>query len=683
VPVLFDVTEYDHDVAPDSRALSITVRAAQDGRGPLDFLRVIPDPTLSPWLDPIDEFPLQLPPGQSRRLTFRVREGLSAPAAGSADIHFVDGPISGVRTVVIRLWPVRRFAGVFAIDYGSSRLAAAYIDPASGQDVPTPVVLLDGERSIESAVQFDFTEIPPLTSPAPDLTDPAIKARSSSVFPRPRQSVLSGERRAIVRPGVGTDQVSEASAAGWALAYHLTRFERSGRPGRPDRLLLPVSASFTPTHLQRLREAIDAHPALAGRVSFQPDGRFVLDEATAVAFAWIRSHLDELSLEGERTFRLMVLDAGAASVDVSLLELAIKPVGAGRLRVTPRILAIDGFTFLSGDRVTAQVVRLLRARAAAGVNPDLQPSETGPLTTETDRRAESAVPIRFAGLYAAAHDQRFSNFHLLWAAADRVVRNGDRGGSVRIDKLFTPSGPTDLELRVSVEDLRGLLQTEVEAFIRRLRSFLTKDESGEHWPIDRLIITGGASHSAILQAAIEEFAASAQIGAVDRHEDGKAAVAAGAALAAYYHEYSAENVRAEGSARLILILEELSAAVPYSVLYNSGDVLQRLVAPGERFPPVDGGVGPVRSAALPYQRSVPFFRMAGGGPVPDTAGDRETLLQFLGLVELPQPTSDGTTFFVEVFPDHRLQVLYEGKAYLPSAAGSTASALDTPFQGRL
>jgi hypothetical protein len=222
-----------------------------------------------------------------------------------------------------------------------------------------------------------------------------------------------------------------------------------------------------------------------------------------------------------------------------------------------------------------------------------------------------------------------------------------------------------------------------------VRDLLVADETGARWPVDRLLVTGGAARLPVFRDRLVPDVRALLADdpgktppPIDWTDRGKEAVAQGAALAAYYHDYASVTAAADASSRLVFLLEEFRRSLPFSVFYLSGGGLKRLVELGQRFPEKDGRVVPAR-APLPWQRWIPFHRRAGGGPLPPGESDARLFTQYLGQVNLPDQPPGTEPPEAVLLPDHSLQVIAGGKVYPVETEDQHRDPLDSPFRGAM
>src|SRR5262249_40905535 len=153
------------------------------------------------------------------------------------------------------------------------------------------LVRFEGDAtSLDSTFVADFSYEPPRGRPLHEVLDrpPGLEG---NVFFRPRHFLAHPETRSVAGSQASSRLVDATRCAGWALADFL---RRSGRryPGRPRHISIPMSASLTPSQIDHFRRLAEDTPGLEGLLR---DHDLVPDEATAVAFAWVRAGHAELS----------------------------------------------------------------------------------------------------------------------------------------------------------------------------------------------------------------------------------------------------------------------------------------------------------------------------------------------------------------------------------------------------
>jgi hypothetical protein len=169
---------------------------------------------------------------------------------------------------------------------------------------------------------------------------------------------------------------------------------------------------------------------------------------------------------------------------------------------------------------------------------------------------------------------------------------------------FNPSSlDTDPELRGEAERCR-----------RRIQSALVRNNQGNPYAVDHLILTGGASRLALFRREVVEplcdwlrrEAPEGQVVLEDLGARAKEVVACGAALATYYRDCSPTSPSA-ATGRLHFAVDQFDRRLPYGIAYNSGGAFQQLFARGAEFPVEGDGLGPLR-ASIVWQHTVTLFR---------------------------------------------------------------------------
>ncbi|MFD9884540.1 hypothetical protein ACFWZT_24090 [Streptomyces alboflavus] len=212
---------------------------------------------------------------------------------------------------------------------------------------------------------------------------------------------------------------------------------------------------------------------------------------------------------------LLVIDVGGGTTDCALIKVAIvdaTPASAGDspgrfYKLQPQVLASGGRLNLGGDRLTAQLFKLLRGKLGI-------------------RQGDT----RFQGVEKAA--LRKQRFHALWEAAEAVKRQGLRDenpATVRICPA-TPDGaapdsgavpfvwpvspddaapaePPAAEVTVTADEIAEQLR-DLVAEIAWLAGGIARGgldvSGGGRESVDRVLFSGGSMHSAALRRGIED-----------------------------------------------------------------------------------------------------------------------------------------------------------------------------------
>jgi hypothetical protein len=686
MPMEDRLTPEEFDIAEGGQPVAFTVRTKFAGRA-VEILRAVPDEALSGFLlVPAGDYPVTLLPGTEAELTFKVRTVPRGGVNGQLELHVAEGPLTAIRAVRVSLWPKRAFDGVFAVDFGASRLAAAYIDPASGNDRPVPVVFANGEPALSSTFAAHFSHDPPVGVAVEEL-GPALPG---NLFFRPRQFLAHGGRRTVFLPGGSSKQVDEAESAAWALADFVRRAGRLDRPGWPHRLTVPLPASLTPAQAERFQDLVDRVEDMPGRINTDRATGLVLDEASAAAFTWVRESERELAdrcRSGAGRLMVLVLDAGAGSTDLSLLELNVAAFPNGRLKVTPRQVAKDGFHWLCGDRATAFVFRLIKQQAAEQLRPG---SVSGAPEARREAAAEAVLSTRFVDTVGPEYTRANRNFQALWQVAEKLKLANSPPSRESVAGLVLKEGPADpVMVQLPSDYLPAALSGDVERCRRRLDALLLVDEAGSRHCVDRLLITGAAAKLALfMPKLLEPFVRShdtahhlgvnERLQLIDWTDYGKKAVAFGAALATYYRNYTTAEARNDGTSRLLFLMEEFRRRLPFSLLAGGGGYLNRLLPLGQSFEEHDGQLLP-QLVPLAWQPKIPFFRCAGGGPLPRDEEHAEDLAQYLGQASPPK----GQVLQVALLPNHQLQLIVDGQTVPITPDPQPPDPLNDPFGGYL
>ncbi|WJV50561.1 hypothetical protein [Streptomyces flavofungini] len=212
---------------------------------------------------------------------------------------------------------------------------------------------------------------------------------------------------------------------------------------------------------------------------------------------------------------LLVLDVGGGTSDSALIKVAIvdaTPAAAGDspgrfYKLQPQVLASGGRLNLGGDRLTAQLFKLLRGKLG------FRPGDT-----------------RFRGVEQAA--SRKALFQALWETAEAVKQQGlgtENPAAVRVRAVAPggavpesgvvpfvwpvspdgaePAGPSATEVIVTADELAEQLR-ELVAEITWLAGGIARGgiavSGGGHESVDRVLFSGGSMHSAALRRGIED-----------------------------------------------------------------------------------------------------------------------------------------------------------------------------------
>lgn len=604
---------------------TIGIKVSDIGK-PVKIIRCLPGKSLDKIILPQSVFPFEIKTGEHKNIVFKIIQK-DKLQNGYIDIYFKDGPVYGIRKFKVILHPVHQFNGVYGLDFGSSRIAAAYFDPKN-DDEPKIVVFPNEEDFIGSSIALEFSE----NQISGSLFNGVSSTLNENVVFRPRQQIKKlikfggGKRKVSYIGGNKTDIKDLSDFCGFALASCLDKLDRC-IPGAPVKITLPVSTSFTPEDISTFRQSIIGAdtmlPNMSARVNFHPDQKYILDEATAAAFYWIRCNQKMLLDKKKSNFKLLVIDAGASSVDVSLLDLKLDPDGIDRLKVTPRIKAIDSFPFLSGDSVTALIANKLKGK-------DINPSDLQSLSLE----------------------EKYDKFQKFWGEAE----------DYKLNKVFLAKVPQSLSNKIITDDeFEFILKTHVENFEIHLRDILILNENDDKHDIDHILLTGGASLLEKMRICVQNLFKNSSF-KIEIRTDGKEAVCKGAALVAFYHNYAKKDFfSADSKANLALDIDKIYECAPYSLLYKDGNTFGKIFQIGTTFEIIDNEKAPSISKEFSHQSIINFYRKTGGGGI--NHSNSNDVLQFLGSVELP--TTSNLYYKVVLFSNHEIEVRYDGKIYKP------------------
>lgn len=688
--------EMDEVFDPSNPVIQILTTAAASNRESVEILRVIVAGELEHWLKLETSLPVAVSAGSQLSLQFRVYDGLRAAVSGRVEVFIAEGGLTAIRTVRLSVWPDNQFGGFFGVDFGSSRIAAAFIDPKSGPD-PQLVVFDGDERFVDSTFAADFSAYPPRWVNPKEYLQPG-SPYIDHVFFRPSQFLKHTRERAVFQVGQAI-RIDEADSAAWTLAAFIRRVGRSGRPGLPRQITVAMSARLTPGQVERFRESVNRTIGPRQHVNPPHARDFVLDECTATAFNWVHTTESELVPFGrdqDQPLRILVIDAGASGVDLSLLELYISMPSGKRPKVTPRQVAKDGFNWMAGDRVTAALFRLLKRKVSAEWNPTDMPSPDASAEV-WDRFAERVIPTKFGNLSGAGSSPLFNNFLSLWNAAESFKLGLTHAGHytpVRLVGLLAADGTTlpTTDCNLSNDEVFTAIAADVERCLRRML-YVLAGESGGVNPVDYVILTGAAADlPAFREKVITELLAKNDAAAADLNrlptklvdwvDRGKEVVAMGAALAAYYRDHAPDAGILAGD-RLVFDVDRLRRDLPFSLLMLvAGRDPTQLLRAGRSFELAGDELAPLIVTNVAWQKQMMFRRCAGGGAIPVGSDEIGLLTQYMGHADLPP--EDRRPVRIELLPDHRVQVVTAAGQVIPVDSNeSIPDPVDEPFAGRL
>lgn len=615
--------------------LTIGIKVSDIGK-PVKIIRCLPCKDLEKIITPQTIFPIEIKLGKHKNIVFKIVQK-DKLQNGFIDIYFKDGPVFGIRKVKVILHPVHQFNGVYGLDFGSSRIAAAYLDP-NNDDEPKLVIFPNDQNFIGSSFALELSENESDNESENKVEGSLFHGVSSStnenVVFRPRQLIKKlrkfgvGTKNFTLMGGNKSIPIKLIDVSGFALASCFDKLDRC-TPGAPVKITLPISTSFTPEDISTFKQSIvDADKMLfnmSARVNFHPDQKYILDEATAAAFYWIRGNQKMLLDKKKANFKLLVIDAGASSVDVSLLDLKLNPDGVDRLKVTPRIKAIDSFDFLSGDSVTALIANKLKDK-------ELNPVDLQSLNTEEKF-------FRFQKFWIEAEDYKVNK--VLEIIENKVLSN----------------------IVISDDEYQHILKNDITKFENHLREILILNENDDKHDIDHVLLTGGASLLEKMRICVQNFFNNSSF-KIEIRTDGKEAVCKGAVLVAFYHDYAKKDFfSADSKSNLALDIDKIYECVPYSLLYKDGNNFNKIFQIGTMFKILDNEEKPlISSKDYSHQPVINFYRKTGGGDINHSNSYDD--LQFLGSVELPTAGTDSK-FKVVLFSNHEIEVRYDGKIYKP------------------
>lgn len=644
--------------------LRLTVTSSQ----PVTLLHVELAPALAGWVRLLSDLPLTLAPKHPpTALRFEALPGASAQISGTIELHVLDGELTAVREVPLSLWADHPFDGVFAVDLGGDRLAAAYIDPRAGSDQPRLLPLAQAETTY--VAQFDEGAATPRRLPLEQYTrGPAVPPRSGAYF-RPRRAMRRGGLRPAW-PG-GARLVEEGECLGWLLADAMRQAARAAGVGRPRQVVVPLPAGTTPGQLADFRRLVEQTPELRGRLrcALEPQRpRGLLDETSAVLFFWLWDRADELKelcrARGDHAeVHVLVLDAGSASVDLAVVKVGLRLHAGGRLEAAPQLLVRDGSRGLCGDRVTAALFGHLHRLTAEQVAPG--------------ERAEAAVPTRFRDEFGPEHLRRLRNFLALWGAAEGLKRHLDEGAVLPGCALpgLATVGPSD-----AAEVVRELGE-DAESCLQRARHVLIANRQHDRFGIDVLLLAGGASQLPLFSRRVfdplyrELRGGGREVALVNYGGRSKEVVACGAALAAFYRDRGPAAGAGAPGGRLVLAIDRFDLRLPFRLAALVGGAPLVLFERGAEFP-LDAAGEPLpltAPVALAYQPKLSLYRY----PTFDLGANRG---EYLGDVHLEGAEARGPVE-VRLYPDLRVEAAVAGQVFPMTPAADAAD--DDPLRGLL
>jgi hypothetical protein len=283
--------------------------------------------------------------------------------------------------------------------------------------------------------------------------------------------------------------------------------------GNPRR---PLQIQFTyPT---RLPTALRNRLASALSETDLPGPKLGLDEASAVAFFDLLTRIGQRTdlgiaalqsqAEGRRnsqtlTDRVLVIDVGAGTTDVALIDMRIEDatpdrVGEGKGRfwmLSPAVLASGGALTFGADRLTLDVFKALKRRL----------DETGVTGLETNWKGQSADEAQ----------GRWGTFVELWATAEKAKEKalGPFAGSDVTANVTLRDQAHDVDLRWDTD-----VAPPASAFLLRLAALSAgiakaglsviadpADASAPAPRVDRVVLSGQSFASGYLREELEKI----------------------------------------------------------------------------------------------------------------------------------------------------------------------------------
>ncbi len=299
------------------------------------------------------------------------------------------------------------------------------------------------------------------------------------------------DRTAAILPWGAPDEVPKVSPLEASASYlrHLRRAWDRAHPGAPlaqQATVLTVPASFDDGARQLTLQAA----ALAGLGAVH-----LIEEPQAAFYDWVFAHRNDLARQLAGTRRLLVVDVGGGTTDLTLIEVALDAAGRPQLART----GVGDHLVLGGDNMDLALARWIEPRLSGGPSGGPSDRQLGAI-----QLAQLTQRCRSAKERLLAPDGPAETTVTLQGGGSRLIGGARSAPLTRadVDRLlvegFFPQVAADARPRRARGALVefGLPYASDAAITRHIAAFLQRQGGGLP---DTVLLNGGVFHAPALR----------------------------------------------------------------------------------------------------------------------------------------------------------------------------------------
>ncbi len=402
------------------------------------------------------------------------------------------------------------------IDLGTTHTVLAYAPLAGGeiQVFPIPQTIAAGEvapRPLLPSLRFHAA---PGALAADDLLLP---------WPSDETSILGTFAREL---GQQTPGRLVASAKSWLSHPSVDRTAAILPWGAPDDVAKVSPLDASASYLRHLRQAWDhAHPhaplarqqiVLTVPASFDDGAReltlqaatlaglpevHLIEEPQAAVYDWVHSHQADLAGQLAGTHRLLVVDVGGGTTDLTLIDVTLDAQGLPQLSRT----GVGDHLVLGGDNMDLALARWLEPRLSGATAGASAPPAGVPLTAiqlaQLTQRCRSAKERLLApgGPAETTVTLQGGGSRLIGGARSATLTRADLD-RLLVDGFFPQVAPDAVPLRARGALVEfGLPYASDAAITRHIAAFLRRHGAQGGALPDTVLLNGGVFHAEALR----------------------------------------------------------------------------------------------------------------------------------------------------------------------------------------
>lgn len=357
------------------------------------------------------------------------------------------------------------------------------------------------------------------------------------------------DRTAAILPWGAPDEVPKVSPLEASASYlrHVRQAWDQAHPGAPlarQDIVLTVPASFDDGARQLTLQAA----ALAGLATVH-----LIEEPQAAFYDWVHARRDQLAQQLAGTLRLLVVDVGGGTTDLTLIDATLDAQGQPQLART----GVGDHLVLGGDNMDLALARWIEPRLSGGTPGQRLGAVQLAQLTQRCRSAKERL-LAAGGPVETTVTLQGSGSRLIGGARSAPLTRAD------VDRLlvegFFPQVPADAQpqrARAALVEF-GLPYAADAAITRHIAAFLQRQ--GGALP-DTVLLNGGVFHAQVLRERLLatlrgwQPAGAAPIRLLDAPQL-DAAVARGAVAYAMARAGSAPRIRSAAARAYYLALED-------------------------------------------------------------------------------------------------------------------------------